>query len=119
MRFLEITDNSFVGRLINGRLNVLKDIDPNRIYAEKIRAFYGLSFPLAKFFCDMAVRQGYFTKHIGIECPNEGRLIKVFDSGSELPGSVECVNCQLLDREHYTFRTQDCTQVEFYKLVPR
>jgi hypothetical protein len=119
MRFFEITDNSIVGRIVNGRASVLKDIDPDRIYVEKIRAFFGLSFPVAKFFCEMAVKQGFFTKHIGVECPNEGRLIKTFASGAELPEVIECLNCEVAGNERYVFETQDCAKVEFYKLVRR
>lgn len=119
MKFLEIIDNSFVGRIVNGKLNVLKDIDPDRIYVEKIRAFYGLPFPIAKFLCDMAVQQGYFSKHIGIECPNEGRLMKVFSDVKDVPEVLECFNCQVLDRERYVFKTSDCAHIEFYKLIRR
>ena len=116
MKFLEIIDRSFVGRFVRNKLNVLEHIDPDRIYVENIRAFYGLPFFMAKFLCELAVREGVFLKRFGVECPNEGRLILTVGSKTELPRAVRCRNCELLEEERFEFDLQSCQIVEFYKL---
>jgi hypothetical protein len=116
MKFLEIIDRSFIGKFVHNKLNVLEHTNPDRIYVENIRSFYGLPSFIAKFLCEMAVKEGLFTKHIGVECPNEGRLMITASSTKSLPETVHCRNCQLLENDPYIFKVADCHKVEFYKL---
>lgn len=116
MKFLETIDRSFVGRFVQSRLDILEHTDPNRIYVENIRSFYGLPAFMAKFLCEMAVKKGLFTKHIGVECPNEGRLIITSDDVGKLPQVVNCPNCEALENDKYEFTLSECHLVEFYKL---
>jgi hypothetical protein len=119
MRFLEIIDKSFVGRLIQNRLNILEHIDPDRIYVENVRAFYGLPFFAAKFLCELAVREGILAKRFAVECPNEGRLILSVSNKAELPQIVKCRNCELLEETRYEFDLNSCHIVEYYTLVDK
>lgn len=116
MKFLEIIDQSFIGKFVQSKLDVLEHTDPNRIYVERIRSFYSLPFPIAKLLCEMAVKQKLFTKHIGIECPNDGRLILTRGINEALPQEIECTNCEALEEEQYRFKLSECHTVEFYKL---
>ncbi|RZK33295.1 MAG: hypothetical protein EOO61_15560 [Hymenobacter sp.] len=116
MRFLEIIDRSFIGRFVQSRLNILEHTDPNRIYVENIRSFYGLPTFMAKFLCEMAVKEGLFAKRVGVECPNEGRLIMTADSVDKLPRVINCSNCEALENDRHEFALSECHLVEFYKL---
>ncbi|GAB3637260.1 hypothetical protein GCM10027422_28500 [Hymenobacter arcticus] len=119
MKFSEIIDSSFIGRFVQNKLNVLEHTDPDRIYVENVRAFYGLPFFMAKFLCELAVREGTFIKKVGVECPNEGRLIVTANSAAELPKEVKCRNCELLEQDKFEFALEACHVVEFYKLNDR
>jgi hypothetical protein len=116
VQFLEIIDKSFVGRFIQNRLNVLEHTDPNRIYLENIRSFYGVPTFIAKYLCEKAVKKGLFLKRVGVECPNEGRLIMTVDATESLPERIYCPNCEVLGYDRHEFALSECRQVEFYKL---
>jgi hypothetical protein len=116
MKFLDIIDRSFVGRLVQSRLNILEQTDPNRIYVENIRSFYGLPTFAAKYLCEKAVEKGLFSKRYGVVCPNEGRLIITAGNVSELPQTVYCSSCEVLENDRYEFALEECQVEEFYKL---
>ena len=116
MKFLQIIDNSFIGRIVQGRLSILEHTDPDRIYVENIRSFYKLPYPVAKFLCEMAVKQHFFMKRVAIECPNEGRIIRIVSSKTNLPQCVKCDNCEALGKEKYEFSKGEYDVTEFYQL---
>jgi hypothetical protein len=115
-QLFQTIDNSFIGRFVDKKLNVLNHTNPNRIYVENVRSFYNLPFSVARFICEVAVREGIFTKHYALECPNEGRVIITTNNRSWLPETVVCQNCELLERDKYEFRLSECKVTEFYKL---
>ncbi|MDF7813591.1 hypothetical protein P1X16_19595 [Hymenobacter sp. YC55] len=116
MKFLEIIDRSFIGRFVQNRLNILEHTDPNRIYVEQVRSFYGVPKFVAKYLCEKAVQKGLFVKRFGVECPNEGRLIITAGSREELPRVIYCSNCEALEEDKYEFALEECHVEEFYKL---
>lgn len=118
MKFFQIIDNSFIGKFIDKRLNLIESTDPERIYVENIRSFYNISTPVAKIFCEMATKERYFEKFFAVECPNEacGRVIATFGTENEIPNIIGCDQCQYLERDIHEFKTGEYKIVEFYKL---
>ncbi len=115
-KFFQIIDNSFVGRYIDKRIKIVDSTDPDRIYVENIRSFYNLTTPLAKIICNMAVKENLFKKRIGIECPTCGRLITHFQNVNEIPDSINCETCELLEHEKHNFQKSELKETVFYQL---
>jgi len=115
-KLFQIIDKSFVGNFVEKRLDLIKNTDPERIYVENIRSFYNLTTPIAKTFCEMAVRENLFKKRIGIECPNCDKLISHYSNGKEIPEKISCDNCQLLEREKYEYDKDEINELIFYQL---
>lgn len=120
LQFFQKIDGSAVGKFIDRKLNVLNSLNPDRIYVEIIRSFYNMPFRLARFFCEMAVKENLFFKKIGVICPNDDceRIIMSVDSHNEIPEHIHCDNCELLERERFEFTRDEIKTVEFYQLNP-
>jgi hypothetical protein len=118
MKFFQIIDNSFIGKLINKKLDLITSTDPERIYVENIRSFYNIPQSVAKFFCEMALRENLFKKSFAVECPNDScnRLITTYSTRQEIPETITCENCQLLEKDRFEFSTSEFKIIEFYKL---
>jgi hypothetical protein len=106
-------------KILKNKAKIIENTDPDRIYIENIRSFFNISSKLAKFLCDIAVRQGLFEKKIAVECINEDckRIIEVFNSSQELPEKLSCIVCEIEGKEVSTFRKEDYKIIEYYKLV--
>lgn len=115
-KFFQIIDKSFVGRFVDKRVAIVGLTDPDRIYVENIRSFYGLTTPIAKIICDMAVKENLFKKRIGLECPICGRLIEHYQNQNEIPNSVNCETCELLENEKHDFLKSELKETVFYQL---
>jgi len=109
-------DNSFIGKFIDKRLDLIKATNPERIYVENIRSFYNLSTPFAKFFCEMAVKENLFKKRIGVECPTCDKLITHFSSERDFPQQITCDNCQLLEKDKHHYSKDEIKRLVFYQL---
>ena len=59
--FIKI-DNSFVGRFIDRQMNIIEKTNPDSIDVRLIAQFYHIPNCVARFFCEMAVRDGGFCK---------------------------------------------------------
>jgi len=103
-------------RSIDRKLEVIKKTNPRRIYVENVRSFFRLPTPLARFYCELAVREGLFTKHVGLLCPNDGRIIKSIEPGATLPESVVCEICQEIGEQRAEFSGQEVGRIEYYAL---
>jgi hypothetical protein len=114
-RFYQIIEKSFIGRFLEKRINVLEHTNPDRIYIENVRSFYNMPFWAAKFFCELAVKEGIFRRRIGIVCPNDGRIIQTIDNLSEIPETITCINCQQLEIDKYEFSKSDVKTIIFYQ----
>ncbi|HSZ72887.1 MAG TPA: hypothetical protein VK750_09430 [Cytophagaceae bacterium] len=107
MRFLKI---------INEKTAILSGLDTERIYIENVRSFFNLPYRLAKFYCNMAVKQNYFEKSIGIMCPYCNRIILTMKDLNQVPEYLECEHCRELEKESYSFHPMDKDFIEIYKL---
>lgn len=115
-KFFQIIDNSFVGRYIDKRLNLIEVTNPDRIYVENIRSFYNLTTPIARTFCDMAVKENLFKKRFGVECPKCGKLISHYQTENQIPDKIICDNCLLLEEGNYEFKKSEIVEIIFYQL---
>jgi hypothetical protein len=98
-------------------LDTISKLEPERIYVENVRSITKLPTFLAKGLCEMAVSDGYFTKHIGVICPNENckRIVKVIDFDEEVPSKLCCEVCEAEGLD-YEFNSSQCETVLFYRL---
>lgn len=115
-KFFQIIDNSFVGRFIDKRMDLIGATNPDRIYVENIRSFYNLTTPVAKTFCEMAVKENLFKKRVGVECPKCGKLIGHYASEIDIPENIVCDTCQLLEEDNYNFKKSEIVETVFYQL---
>jgi hypothetical protein len=130
-KFSDIIDRSPIGASVAKRRKLIEQTNPNRIYAENIRSFFGIPKSVAIYLCDIAVREGLFEKRIGYLCPNDDCHSMLWDvaagqkvpkdvvAGQEVPKILGCDNCEALGREDYEFGRNECRQIEFYRVVPR
>ncbi|MBL7690849.1 MAG: hypothetical protein JNM41_04590 [Flavipsychrobacter sp.] len=107
---------SFVGKFIDKEQSVLNHINPDKFYVENIRRFYNLPLGITKYFCEMAVKQGYFNKKYAVQCPSCDRLIDAFSDISEIPSQVKCDICELNQSENFIFSKSRVKIVEYYQL---
>jgi len=117
LKFFQTIDNSFIGRFIERKLELIGNTEPERIYVENIRSFYGITTPVAHFFCEMAVKENLFEKMHGVECPNCNRIIDSARFETSFPEIIYCETCQLLERDRYEFRKSECVVTPFYRLI--
>lgn len=105
--------------IIDNKRDILSHLDTDRIYVENVRSFFNIPTPLAKFYCEMAVKQKFFSKRIGIICPNEecNRIVLSVDNYKKIPKIVECEHCMELERDKYEFSPQKKDLIEFYQLI--
>jgi len=101
------------------KAEIIKNTDPDRIYIENVRSFFNIPTKLAKFLCDVAVRQNLFIKKIAIECINHDckRIIQTFNVDEKLPEEINCIVCELENKEKFTFNKSEYKIIEFYQLV--
>lgn len=119
MRLLQRIDRSFIGKYIAKKQEIIANTNPDRIYIENIRSFFNISFRLARFFCELAVREGVLRKKRGIICFNHecGKIILSIDESAEIPPVVNCHTCQLRESDTYQFNTEQLDTIVFYQLI--
>jgi hypothetical protein len=105
-------------KFIQKRKKLLENTDPNRIYVENVRSFFNLPYKAAKFFCEMAVKENYFRKKIGLECPNHNckRIIKSINIDQEIEDHIRCSTCELNEEEKFVFNKEEINKIIFYQL---
>ena len=108
-----------VQQFLKRRVEIIEKTDPDRIYVENIRSFFRVPYTVARFFCEMAVKEKFFKKKVGVFCSNEDcrRLIKSYDSRLEINDEIICDICEDLGKEKFVFVKEDIEIVEFYQLV--
>ncbi|WP_294346233.1 hypothetical protein [Sphingobacterium sp.] len=117
MKLFEIIDKTWIGDFGRRKSDIITSTDPDKIYVENIRAFFGGSTRMAKFLCDLAVRTGHFTKHIGFECPNCHSIIKTIPYTKNIKLSkVKCSLCEIRDEGDFEFDTSKVDKIVFYRL---
>lgn len=116
-RFLDAIDASRIGRAVERRVELVRNTDPRNIHIENIRSFFGIPFGLAKFFCEVAVREGVFSKRIGYLCPRDKNVILTLESGDPLPESCTCFICEVQGEDESEFDPADLETIEIYSLA--
>ncbi len=116
-KFFRVIDNSFIGRIVDSKLSIIEHTDPQRIYVENVRAFYNLPTFAAKFICEVAVREDVFIKKIAINCPDCGRVIMSVSRKKDIPDTIKCEHCELLEKDKFEFTLTDRDTMEFYQLI--
>ncbi len=117
LKFFKIIDESFIGKFVDKKMDIIIHTDPRRIYVENIRSFYNMPTPAAKLFCELAVKEHIFRRRIGVYCPNCGRLVTSFKSKKDVPQNIVCDTCRLLEDESYEYRIEPKDIKVFYQLV--
>jgi hypothetical protein len=117
-KFSEIIERSPVGAVIEKQRRALEAIDPRRIYPENIRSFFHIPLKLAVFLCEAAVFEGLFVKRIGYVCPNDdcGRIMAEATPDESPAEPINCINCEALERDHYSFDLNQCRKITYYSL---
>jgi hypothetical protein len=87
MRFLRKMAKNLL--LTPERLEAIGRIDPKHIYVENIRAVFGLTTPIARGLCELAVKQGILKKAVEVRCPDETSAAEA-PTEAALPPSVPC-----------------------------
>jgi hypothetical protein len=117
-RFFSLIDTTWIGNYIEKKREIIENTDPQRIYIENIRAFFNMPFSLAKFFCELAVKEKVFNKKIGILCPNENceRIIQSCDIDEQINETIVCIQCELMEKVEYRFKADELERITFYQL---
>jgi hypothetical protein len=117
-KLLGIIDKAFVSS-DEKMLKAVSLLDPKRISLENVRSLFNISTFEAKAICKTAVKDGVFTKRIGVYCPNKNceRIIKSYNSENEIEEIVDCENCELSGEEMHEFKSNLLKREEFYQLV--
>jgi hypothetical protein len=115
-QFFRAIDNSFIGRIVDSKMNIIEHTDSQRIYVENVRAFYNMPTFAAKFFCELAVRENIFVKKLALNCPDCGRVITSVSNKKDIPSTIICEHCELLEKDKFEFKLTDRDVLEFYQL---
>lgn len=117
-RFLNAIDSTWIGDVIRRKLEDVKRTDPDHIYIENIRSFFGFGHATARFFCELAVREGVFLKRIGYLCPRDRNVIRYVSDDETPPDVLHCRGCELEGREDADFPEEDLETIEVYGIAP-
>lgn len=80
-------------RAIDRKVKIIKQTDPDKIFADKIKLFFHIPITLARLFCEMAVQGGLFRRKVVIVCPKCIRIVAVYSDKSEIPDQIICKGC--------------------------
>lgn len=118
-KFLQIIDQSFIGKIVASKTDIVTKTNPEKIYVENIRRFFNVPYLIAEKMCDQAVRFGYFEKYFGYLCPYDDQIIYSTTSRDLSPEKVvTCQICEELEREKFEFEVKDLKKMIFYRLNP-
>src|ERR1044071_10433899 len=115
-KFSNIIDRTPIGAAIDYRRKLIEQTDPQRIYVENIRSFFHIPHGLAKWLCEVAVKEGAFEKRIGFLCPNCQALIGHIKPSESAP-QLFCESCKTIGEDKYEFSKSECQVIAFYRLV--
>jgi len=115
---LKLIDESPIGVAVEKRRRLLQYTgEPNRIYIENVRSFFGVPHRIAKAMCELAVRQGFFERCLAVLCPNDERvLIDTCEPNAILPNEISCEVCESLEVERSVFSPGECRTLPFYRV---
>ena len=117
VRFFDAVDKTFIGRFVEGKAEQIRETDPNRIFVENVRSFFGITTPLARALCELAVKEGVFERQVAAICPKDFQIIATYTSKKEIPIPLKCTTCELNEEEKYEFNADELRFETYYKLV--
>lgn len=109
-------NKSILGSFFEERFKIVSKTDPNRIYVEQLRSFFGFNTSFTRLLCRMAVKEELFIQKIGIECPKCGRQIMSCDDELQIPHEITCETCELLEERKFRFTKNEFISIPFYQL---
>ena len=113
-----IVNSSVLRRFVDRQREAVEAIDPQRIYVENVRAFFGVPHSLARLLLEAAVREGALERRIGVLCPRDMHIVESYSSEEAVPESVFCLACEAGGREGPEHPGRELARQTFYKLVP-
>jgi hypothetical protein len=115
-RFLQAIKSLLPAPLSNEQLELLSQLDTHQIYVENVRSLLGVSYREAVDILETAVRQGVFTKKIGVVCP-DGSVGASAETEDNLPATTPCFKEDEDGlAEEFNLPTQTLKKVVFYSL---
>ena len=115
--FSRLIDSPLIRRFVNRKREAIEGIDPQRIYVENVREFFGVPQALARLSLEAAVREGALERRIGVLCPYNMHIVASYSSEEAVPESVFCLVCEADGREHPSHPQDELRRQTFYKLV--
>lgn len=116
MGLYQTIDRTFIGDFVKKKTDIISQTNPDKIYAENIRRFFGVSIKTANYLCKIAVRWGHFTEHTEYVCSNVN-CQKILPNSKVINGVIKCDNCELRDEVIYSFNVEKLDKITFYRLV--
>jgi len=116
-RFWNLIDESSIGRFAARKEEQIEQLDPQRIYVENVRSFFGIPYRAAHFLCELAVRERVLARRFGILCPQCQRILTSVDSEADVPVHLTCEVCERNECERYAFDSNELRALLFYKLI--
>lgn len=95
----------------------MEQTDPERIYVENIRSFFGFPYRVAFLLCEAAVKEGIFEKRVGLACPKCGRILTSEEPGTPSSERLACETCMADERDQWEFARSELPTVPFYRLL--
>jgi hypothetical protein len=115
-KFLNLIDETPIGRAVSRKEELIDQLDPERIYVENVRSFFGVPFGIAQLLCEMAVRERLFLRRYGVMCPYCDRIIVSVKSEKDIPDRLLCEVCERNERDRYEYSRSECALATYYKL---
>lgn len=118
-RFFEAIDDSAIGKMVSKRRELLERTDPDRVYVEDVRSFFGVTAGMARRWCKLAVREGVFEERIALLCPEHKHLLASVSSGASTdPGEqFTCEVCEEDEIRDQPYRVDELRRLTFYRLL--
>lgn len=117
-RFSQLIEASPIGAVVERRKEILRNTDPQRIYIENVRSFFGISTTMAKALCELAVREGLFMRCTAILCPIDEQVVDEACDDDPLLETIHCDVCEGFGRERSDYLTKECKSLDFYRVRP-
>ena len=90
-------------------------LNPDKVYTENVRSLLNISQKRAEKICEQAVRQGLFTRHIEVLCP-DGSVATSAQTLQDLPKKVTCWHESNDDFDELEYNIEDLRKTYYYSL---
>ena len=117
--FFDAIDRSAIGKMVGKRRDLLERTDPERVYVEDVRSFFGVTTGIARQWCRLAVREGLFEERIALLCPEHKQLLASVSSGdsAEPDAHFTCEVCEDDQIRDEPYGVDELRRITFYRLL--